>query len=190
MEVTQAKPMRLLIKYIFIIFILASCGLKKPREQHSPIQNWTFDYENDQAYNKKEDGAVSGKYFVRVDSSSMYSSGLAFKIHDSLKKNWLRVSVSFLCRLGGKRFGQSVIIAAQNNSGNAHYWYSIDLSPLSLRKDKWFVVKDSTQFYYNPKDTNIYELKVFGFNPYKFSSMDLDDLKVNFKKITYLDKNI
>lgn len=152
-----------------------------------PIQNWAFGFENNDVYNKKSEGAISGKYYARVDSTSMYSYGLAYKIHDSLKKNWLRVSVSFLCRLGKKRFGQSVIISAQSNL-NSIYWYPIDLSPICFTKDKWFMVSDSVQFYFNPPDTNFYELKVFGFDPYKFSTLDLDDLKVELKKVEYLDE--
>lgn len=178
-------------KYLFLFtlaLITVHCNHKKINEKQIPLAKWSFDFENEEAWNKRTDGAIAGKYYSRVDSLSMYGYGLAIKIPDSLKGKHLRVSVDFLSRLMQKRFGQSLVIAVQNKD-KVFYWYAIDLSPLTFKKSKWFVVKDSVQFYYNPTDTNAYELKVFGFNPYKHSMLDIDDLKIDFKEIQYINND-
>lgn len=176
------------LKYLcsIVIVLFTFCYRQIQKEDQKLLKTWFLDFEEPFVFGKKENGAISGRSYAHLDSSMIYSYGLIAPIPDSLKQANLRVGVSFLARLNGKRFGQSLVIAVQNKD-KIYYWYSIDLATGNFKKDIWVNVADSTQFYYDIKDTSHYDLKVFGYNSYKFSTLDLDDLKIDLKKIIYLN---
>lgn len=177
-----------LIKYVFMLLALTSCHKKTVGEKLTTINKGILDFEEADIFIRKNDGAISGNYYIQIDSNNVYGKGYTFQIPDSLKKQNIRVSVNFYAKLGKKRFGQSVVVALQSKGQNL-YWGAIDLGPLTYKKDKWFFVADSTQFYFDPVDTNKCYIQVFGYNPYKFSTLGLDDLKIEIKKVEYLNIN-
>lgn len=177
-----------IVKYFFLLAMVCSCHKNSTGEKITPIIQTMLDFEEEDVYIRKKDGAVTGEYYILIDSTNVYGKGYSFQIPDSLKKQNIRLSLSFCAKLGKKRFGQSVVIALQSKSQNL-YWGAIDLGPLTYKKDKWFFVADSTQFYFNPTDTNKCVIQVFGYNPYKFSTLSLDDFQIEIKKVEYLNIN-
>ncbi len=174
------------LKYCLVILIACACHKNSVTERLTIVNKGVLDFEEEDVYIRKNDGAVTGKYYVRIDSTNVYGKGYSYQLPDSLKKQNIRVSLSFCAKLEKKRFGQSVVVALQGRGQN-YFWGAIDLGPLSYKKDKWFLVKDSIQFYFDPPDTNKCVIQVFGYDPYKFSALALDDLKIEIKKVEYLN---
>ncbi len=172
------------IKYLFLVIMISSC--KKPvHEKLTPIASWNLDFENESAYNRTKGNAHSGNYFSHADKNSPYTGDVIYKLPDSLKKHFVRVCMDVYAKIGGRRFGQSLVVSLQRK-GELLYWETFDINTHTFSKEKWVHIVDSSQFFYDIPNSEEVELKVFGFSSYKKSYLDIDDMHVTLKKVERL----
>lgn len=173
------KLTRHIVTFCFA-FLAFSC-FKKSDDTFRSFKKWKLDFEADSVPMRDDKDPYEGKYYVHLDKGNVYGPGISYVIPDSLYYSYIKVKVAFAARMDGRRFGQSLAVAIQNGD-KTYYWYTFDIAPKSLFKNKWIEIKDSLQFVMSEEMIGA-KINIFPFNPYHKSKLDIDCLEAEIIKV-------
>lgn len=176
--------MKLLLTYALLSFVMFyySCHEKR-KEKHETFANWNIDFEDQSIAARKSDRPYEGKYYTFANYSSQFTYGVTSPIPDSIT-GYIRVCFDCYARIKKRRYGQSIIVSVSAKDSML-VWHPFNINNYTFNKDKWVHVVDSMQFFKAP-GTNGSILKVFGFHMYREGELNIDNLKINLKKITII----
>lgn len=173
--------------FILIISAVMSCKeKKKENEIATTLCSWKFDFEKPEEFSKSEPSdAYQGKGFTRCGGKiNNFSGGLSYVLPDSLNNCTLRIIVDYYARMANENFGQQFVISIQDPT-QVIYWRGFIMGRYSSKVNEWIHITDSTQVDYSSKQNNA-DIRIFGFNQYKKSFFDIDNLHITIKKINKL----
>lgn len=178
--------MKIVFYILLITFLLNSCK-KKIKEVSTPLYSWNIDFEKPgEQFNIAGADAFQGKAFTRCGGKiNNFSGGLTFVLPDSVNNCTLRVIVDYYARMVDVNFGQQLVISIQNHVKQL-YWRAYNLNRYTSKTDEWVHISDSTQVLYSSDQKNT-DIRVFGYNIYKKSFLDIDNLNITIKKIIILE---
>jgi hypothetical protein len=169
-----------------LVFIIAFCSCEKPyREEFQVAISQKVDFEDPKEMNRVKGDAYEGNYYTHCEGKTPFSGGFHCKIPDSLTNCFLRFNVDFQFRKGGRNFGQAVVISMQTPE-RVVFWHTFDIVNYPAKKNEWAFASDSTQVYMDQSWANA-DFRVFGYDTYHKSFLDLDNLHITIKKVIVLN---
>ncbi len=123
----------------------------------------------------------SGYRFSLTDSLEPYGLGVEMGFPENLKSNNIKMKIEGWT-IADTSFPEAIFVIIITINSNEIFWKGLPVGELILEKEKWFMFRDSVNI---PSEIAINgKLKAFLWNPKGKNKIGIDDLKIEFEKLS------